>query len=63
MRLIAGPWVDNLRSREDQLMSDLVRPAFRESRDEAIFVMFGQLHASLHNTQVSARQLQVCAEC
>jgi hypothetical protein len=50
MQLIAGPWVDNLRSREDLLMSDLVWPAFRESRDEAIFVMFGQLHTSIRKT-------------
>jgi adenylate cyclase len=44
---------DNLGNREYLTMFDLVQPAFRESRDEAIFAMFGRSHASLHNTHIS----------
>jgi adenylate cyclase len=44
---------DNLGNREYLSMFDLVQPAFRESRDEAIFAMFGRSHASLHNTHIS----------
>ncbi|KAI9455362.1 hypothetical protein BJY52DRAFT_1205034 [Lactarius psammicola] len=44
---------DNLGNREYLSMFDLVQPAFRESRDEAIFAMFGRSHASPHNTHIS----------
>jgi len=44
---------DNLGNREYLTMFDLVQPAFRESRDEAIFAMFGRSHASPHNTHIS----------
>jgi adenylate cyclase len=44
---------DNLGNREYLTMFDLVQPAFRESRDEAIFAMFGRSHASPHNTLIS----------
>ncbi|KAI0301034.1 hypothetical protein B0F90DRAFT_1810245 [Multifurca ochricompacta] len=43
----------NLGNREYLSMFDLVQPAFRESRDEAIFAMFGRSHASPHNTHIS----------
>ena len=44
---------DNLGNREYLTMFDLVQPAFRENRDEAIFAMFGRSHASPHNTHIS----------
>ena len=44
---------DNLGNHEYLTMFDLVQPAFRESRDEAIFAMFGRSHASQHNTHCS----------
>jgi adenylate cyclase len=44
---------DNLGNREYLSMFDLVQPAFRESRNEAIFAMFGRSHASPRNTQIS----------
>ena len=44
---------DNMGNREYLTMFDLVQPAFRESRDEAIFAMFGRSHASPHNTHIS----------
>jgi len=44
---------DNLGNREYLSMFDLVQPAFRDSRDEAIFAMFGRSHASPHNTHIS----------
>ncbi|KAF8494630.1 hypothetical protein F5888DRAFT_1846019 [Russula emetica] len=44
---------DNLGNREYLTMFDLVQPTFRESRDEAIFAMFGRSHASPHNTHIS----------
>ncbi|KAF8271493.1 hypothetical protein EI94DRAFT_1568332 [Lactarius quietus] len=44
---------DTLGNREYLSMFDLVQPAFRESRDEAIFAMFGRSHASPHNTHIS----------
>ncbi|KAN0138351.1 Protein phosphatase 2C domain containing protein, partial [Lactarius tabidus] len=44
---------DNLGNREYLSMFDLVLPAFRESREEAIFAMFGRSHASPHNTRIS----------
>ena len=44
---------DTLGSLEYLSMFDLVQPAFRKSRDEAIFAMFGRSHASPHNTRVS----------
>ena len=44
---------DTLGNREYLSMFDLVQPAFRESRDEAIFAMFGRSHASPHNTLIS----------
>ena len=44
---------DNLGNRDYLTMFDLVQPAFRENRDEAIFAMFGRSHASPHNTHIS----------
>ncbi|KAH9025485.1 hypothetical protein EDB84DRAFT_399548 [Lactarius hengduanensis] len=44
---------DNLGNREYLSMFDLVQPAFRGGRDEAIFAMFGRSHASPHNTHIS----------
>lgn len=44
---------DNLGNREYLTMFDLVQPTFRETRDEAIFAMFGRSHASPHNTHIS----------
>jgi adenylate cyclase len=44
---------DTLGNREYLSMFDIVQPAFRERRDEAIFAMFGRSHASPHNTHIS----------
>ncbi|KAI0267046.1 hypothetical protein BC834DRAFT_822775 [Gloeopeniophorella convolvens] len=44
---------DTLGNRDYLSMFDLVQPTFRDSRDEAIFAMFGRSHASPHNTHVS----------
>ncbi|KAI0047904.1 PP2C-domain-containing protein [Auriscalpium vulgare] len=44
---------DNLGNRDCVSMYDLVQPAFRDRKDEAIFAMFGRAQASANNSRIS----------